>query len=101
VLAISSASGDPSMVCSVIFSLLHPDFKLERSTAEVLFGSAAERQRRHSAASAGTGCDSLLFFFTCSIEGATVSRGLVLLKKFQLPQPFIFCQAGGNLVSSK
>lgn len=75
--------------------------ELERSTAEVLFGSAAERQRRHSAASAGTGCDSLLVFFTCSIEGATVSRGLVLLKEFQLPQPFIFCQPGGNLVSSK
>jgi hypothetical protein len=48
-----------------------------------------------------TGCDSLLVFFTCSIVGATVSRGLVLLKKFQLPQPFIFCQPGGNLVSSK
>ncbi len=27
VLAVSSASGDPSMVCSVIFSLLHPDFR--------------------------------------------------------------------------
>ncbi len=75
--------------------------ELERSTVEVLFGAAAERQRRNSAASARTGCDSLLVFFTCSIEEATVSRGLVLLKKFQLPQPFIFCQPGGNLVSSK